>query len=184
MSALSPGLMTVAEFMNRPQPADGSKEELVRGRIVKMPPPQAEHGLLQMFLGATIFNFVRQHKLGWVLSESGAVTEDEPATVRGPDISFYRIDDYPTRPKGYFHQPPAGLVVEILSPSDRLNRVMRKVNEYLTAGVRLVWVVDPEDKVVLVYRPGLIGSEVVEGQNLESYDILPGFRLPVSELFA
>jgi Uma2 family endonuclease len=66
------------------------------------------------------------------------------------------------------------LVVEILSPSDRFNRVLRKVNEYLIAGVRLVWVVDPEDKVVLIYRPGMQALEVVEGQNLEGYDALPG----------
>ncbi len=173
--------MTVAEFMNRPQPADGSKEELVRGRIVKMPPTKAEHGLVQVQVAVSLSGFIKPTKLGWVVTESGAVTE--PVTVRGPGVAFYSIEDYPTRPSGYFHKP-ARLVVEILSPSDRTVRVIRKVNEYLTAGVRLVWVVDPEDQVIMVYRPGMQALDVVEGQNLEGYDVLPGFRLPVSELFA
>ena len=126
--------------------------------------------------------FVKQHKLGWVLTESGAMTE--PDTVRGPDVSYYSIEDYPTRPTGYFNQPPARLVVEILSPSDRTHRVMRKVNEYLTAGVRLIWIIDPEDKVVMVYRQGMVGTEVGEGETLDGFDALPGFSVPVAELFA
>ena len=181
MSVMSPVLMTVAEFMNRPQPADGSKEELVRGRIVKMPPTKAEHGIVQLEVGSRLLLYVKTHRLGWVVTESGAVTE--PDTVRGPDVAFYSIDDYPTRPTGYFHQP-ARLIVEVLSPSDRANRTLRKVNEYLTAGVLLVWVVDPEDKVVLVHQLGKQASEVVEGQNLDGYDVLPGFSLPLVELFA
>jgi Uma2 family endonuclease len=180
MSVMSP-LMTVAEFLARPQPLDGSKEELVRGRIVKMPPTKAEHGYLQSEVSGCLRDFVKPRKLGWVITECGAITE--PDTVRGPDVAFYSIVDYPTRPEGYF-ESPARLIVEILSPSDRTNRVMRTVNEYLTAGVKLVWVVDPEDKVVMVYRPGLVGKEFTEGDSLDGYDVLPGFSLPVSELFA
>jgi Uma2 family endonuclease len=181
MSVMSTPLMTVAEFMNRPQTTDGSKEELVRGRIVKMPAPQAEHGILQLEVGSRLLLYVKKQRLGWVVTESGAVTE--PDTVRGPDVAFYSIEDYPTRPTGYFHEP-ARLIVEVLSPSDRANRTLRKVNEYLAAGVRLVWVIDPEDRIVMVHQPGKQPSEVIDGQNLEGYDVLPGFSLPLAELFA
>ena len=76
------------------------------------------------------------------------------------------------------------LVIEVRSPSDRTGRLRGKIREYLSSHVRLIWVVDPTESTVMVYRPNMQGLEYTEGQALDGYDVLPGFSLPVAELFA
>src|SRR5207249_4297108 len=82
-------LLTAEEFFRLPEPPDGSKQELVRGEIVTMPPPGFRHGDVQLAIGSLLRQFVRANRLGRVTVESGVVTEDDPDTVRGPDVSFW-----------------------------------------------------------------------------------------------
>src|SRR5437763_3579 len=137
MIASQPALMTAEEFGRRSEPLDGSKEELVRGVIVMTPPPGFEHGDCQLGIGSLLRQHVRQHKLGRVVVETGVVTERDPDTVRGPDVSYWSKGSLPLdqMPREY-PDPPADLCVEVLSPNDRTTLVRQKVLEYFARGVR------------------------------------------------
>lgn len=183
MSAVAVSLLTAEEFGRRPEPADGSKEELVKGVIVTMPPPKARHGLTQMKIGWLLMNHVDPNRLGWVVTQSGTVIDRDPDTVRGPDVAFYSIARVPVFPEEYFEIAP-DLVVEVLSPDDRRGAVRAKIREYVAAGVRLVWLVDPDARTVLVYRGSLRGIEFDEADTIDGADVLPQFTCRVADFFA
>ena len=79
---------------------------------------------------------------------------------------------------------PPDLAVEVISPSDEPGDIARKKDLYRRAGVPLVWWVDPKRRMVAVYRDGELLAELGEGDELDGGDVLPGFRLPVAEIFA
>lgn len=182
MSAIATPLITAEEFGRMPDPLDGSKEELVKGVIVKMPPPKARHGRVQLKIGRLLGNLADERRLGWVVTESGTILDRDPDTVRGPDVAFYSIARQPEFPTDYFEIPP-DLVVEVLSPDDRRGAVRAKVREYVAAGVRLVWVVDPETQTVLEYRGSLRGTEYDEADTVTGADVLPEFTCRVADFF-
>jgi Uma2 family endonuclease len=177
--------ITAEEFIAMPELADGSRQELVRGEIVMLPPPGFEHGDVQLGVGSLLRQYVRSHGLGRVTVESGVITERDPDTVRGPDVAFWSKERLPLdqpRPRGY-PEAAADLCVEILSPGNRPGAVRDKVCEYLNRGVRLVWVVDPENHSVTVYRSPDEGRLLHETATLSGEDVLPGFSSRVAELF-
>ena len=182
MSSVVVHLMTAEEFARRPQPADGSKEELVRGEIEKMPPTKGIHGIVQLRFGRLIGNFADEHRLGWVVTESGVVLDRDPDTVRGPDVSFYSNARQPNPPEAYFEIPP-DLVVEVLSPDDRPGKVRDKIAQYLASGVKLVWVADPQTRSVTVYPGTLPGSKLSESDTLDGGTVLAGFTARVADFF-
>ena len=182
MATVATRLITAEEFGRMAEPIDGSKQELVKGEIEEMPPPKARHGMVQLEIGTLLRNFVKPRKLGWVVTESGTILERDPDTVRGPDVSFYSISRQPLPPEDYFEIPP-DLVVEVLSPDDRRKKVRAKIAEYLTSGVRLVWLVDPEAHTVMVYCGNTRGVEYAENDTLDGGDVLPGFTCPVADVF-
>jgi Uma2 family endonuclease len=110
---------------------------------------------------------------------------DKPQTVLVPDAAFVRRGRLPglVRPKIYIPVPP-DLAVEVRSPSDEPGELAKKLSLYRRAGVPLVWWVDPALRTVAVYRDGELVAELGEGDELDGGDIFPGFRLPVSEIFA
>jgi Uma2 family endonuclease len=176
-------LLTAEEFMLRPEPADGSQEELVEGRVVTMPPPQGDHGIVCVEVARLLANFVKPRKLGWVAgNDSDAVLSRNPDSVRGPDVAFYSIERVPARPTGYFEVPP-DLAVEVVSPSDRLLDVQQKVWQYLQCGVRLVWVINPVMKNVTVYESLDHAQVLDETKTLDGAPVLPGFTCRVGSLF-
>ncbi len=183
MTTLTTKRITAEEFAERPEPADGSREELVRGEIVTMSRPQQEHALVQFQIGWLLKNLVTPNRLGWVGGESGVLLERDPDTVRGPDVYFFSISRMPQRPRGYPDIAP-DIVVEIRSPSDRNRAIREKVREYLAAGVRLVWIVDPETQTAMVYSGNMRGVELGEDDTITGGDVLPGFACKVAEFFA
>lgn len=182
MSALATKLITAEEFAEMPDPDDGSKQELVRGEIVTMPPTKQKHGFAQFRIGWLLMNAVEPNRLGWVGGESGVVTERDPDTVRGPDVYFFSRTRFPQRPEGWADAGP-DIVVEILSPSNRRNAMRAKVGEYLAAGSSIVWVVDPDSKTVMVYTGNLRGVELGETDTITGGDVLPNFSCQVAEFF-
>ena len=183
MSAVQHPPITLDEFAKLPDPADGSKLELVRGEVVVLPPAKGRHGICCSKIGRLLGNFADTHKLGWVTSNTtGVILERGPDTVRGPDVAFWSLTRQPTIPEGYFEIPP-DLAVEVLSPDDRRKDVRAKIKEYLFYGVKLVWLVDPETRIVTVYRESPRGVELDEDDSLDCGDILPGFTCKVSDLF-
>lgn len=184
MASVDTKPITAEEFIELPDPKDGSNLELVKGEIVVMPPTGREHGEIQLAIGSLIKVFLKSHPIGRVATESGVITERDEDTVRGPDVSYYSFERLPRdrRVVGY-HDLPADLCVEVLSPSNTKKQIRDKIKEYFTAGVRMVWVVDPEDHSVTVLTSPDQGRTLYEPSELDGGDVLPGFKCQVSELF-
>ncbi len=175
-------LVTAEEFAAYPEPLDGSKQELLRGEVITMPPPQGLHGGTQALIAHLLLSVVRPRKLGWVRTESGMRMERDPDSVFGPDIAFLSISRFPTPPEGYIEIPP-DLVIEVLSPEDRRKHVREKLKNYVKNGVKVVWLVDPEMRTVTVYAGSLRGTELDEAETINGGDVLPEFSCKVAEFF-
>ena len=176
--------MTIAEFLRLPE-EDACRLELVRGQVVREPPTGARHGVVQIVLGAALHQYVSSHRLGQVMVETGYVLSRTEATVRGPDISFLARDRIQAGPWPLsLIEGAPDLAVEILSPSNRAGEIAEKVADYLAAGCRLVWVVDARRRQVTVHEPGKQATSLQVSDALDGGPVLPGFRLPLAQLFA
>jgi Uma2 family endonuclease len=175
-------LITAEEFAKIPD--DDYHYELVEGRVVRVSPPGSLHGALAVQLAALLTRHVRAHNLGAVIGEAGFKLASNPDTVRGPDVSFIRRERIPAAglPEGFWAGPP-DLAVEIRSPSDSVRKIRKRVNDYLTRGARLVWVVDSRRRTVTVYRHLLTAVTVGLDDTLDGGDVVPGFRCAVREIF-
>ena len=164
---------------------DGSRYELSRGELVPMTPIGVQHGAVVGNLHLLLGGFVKQNRLGLVGPEIGFRLARNPDTVRAPDVAF--IAKHHLSPEGIpqkFADFPPDLAVEVLSPEDAASEVLKKVEEYLSAGVPLVWVVDPATKTVTVYRSLQDIKMLSADQELDCGEVLPGFRVRVAEIFA
>lgn len=114
----------------------------------------------------------------------GDVFPDDPDRIRRPDASFIRMDRLRSGPlpQGHCDIVP-DLVVEVISPNDLYGEVEDKVEEYLAAGVRLVWVIYPPHKAFRIHRANGSVQDLKATTELTGEDVIPGFRCPVSELF-
>ncbi|MBX9580759.1 MAG: Uma2 family endonuclease [Gemmataceae bacterium] len=185
MSTVATRKLTAEEYFDLPDPPDGSKQELVRGEVVTMPNPGWEHGEVQVNVATAIKLFLKQHPIGRVAVESGVITERDDDTVRGPDVSFYSQERLPLGKRVVkYHDQPADLCVEVVSPSNSMKKLKAKAKEYLFAGVRLVWIVDPEDRTVSVIADPLEARVLEADAPLDGGDVLPGFSCKVADLFA
>jgi Uma2 family endonuclease len=176
-------LMTADELWRLPD--DHMVHELVRGELRTMAPSGSEHGFLGMRLGARLMMYVESRKLGCVFnSDTGFVLGRDPDTVRAPDTAFVSQARIPAGglPVKYFPGAP-DLAVEVISPSDTLEEVEEKVADYLAAGTRLVWVVNPRRKTVTVYRSPEAAQILRGDDELDGGDVVPGFRCAVAEVF-
>ena len=177
-------LLTAEEYFLLPEPPDGSKQELVRGKVVTMSNPGLRHGEVQLNVGVAIKLFLKSNPIGRVVVESGVITDRKPDTVRGPDVSFYSKERLPLDKEviGWHDQAP-DLCVEVVSPSNSLKQLKAKAKEYLFAGVRLVWIIDPEDRTVTIITEPLESRTLEAEATLDGGDVLPNFSCKVSDLF-
>ncbi|MGH7481180.1 MAG: Uma2 family endonuclease [Longimicrobiales bacterium] len=177
--------ITAQEFQRRPDDPEGYREELVRGRIVRSPPLMPLHGRIVVRIAERLNRFVEDHGLGVVLSDSGYGLARDPDTVRGPDVSFVSSERIPrdAYAGGYWWLGP-DLAVEVVSPSNTFAQLQEKVQDYLGAGSREVWIVDPAARRVVVHAPRGAVTIPVEQDTLEGRDLLPGFELRSDLLFA
>ena len=174
-------LMTGEELARRP---DLNPCELVNGRVVPMAPAGLIHGEVESRLDVELALYARETGSGRVLvGEVGIYTGRDPDTVRGADIVFISHERYARRGASVFLDVAPELVVEILSPEDRPGQVNDKIREYLAAGVDRIWFVNPRRRSVLVYRSSGQVEALEVGDTLRDEEILPGFALPLSELF-
>jgi Uma2 family endonuclease/ADP-ribose pyrophosphatase YjhB (NUDIX family) len=158
--------------------------ELVKGKIVHRKPSEYTHGIIEAIIGALLGSFSRQHKLGQALSGGiGIYTTYNPDTVRAADIAFISNERLrQAKPKGYLDVAPE-LVVEVMSPDDTWNEIHEKLEEYFEVGVLIVWVVDPQREEIHVYRSLDDRTRLTTADELTAEDVLPGFRVPVAEIF-
>jgi len=177
-------LLTADEFMA----ADLGDEnfELVRGRVVLIPPGTPEHGLYCASVCFALGSFGRKTRYGYAISNSCPIlTERNPDTVRGVDVCFYSDARWPRSQLGQSLPPvPPDVAVEVFSPGSRPGEMLKRVSEYFEIGTLLVWVVYPASRSLMIYRPGdetpiTLGEDAI----LENLPELPGFRCPVSDFF-
>lgn len=183
MSTTADKLLTVEEYAKLPEL--GYPNELVRGRIVRMNPPQSRHGQVCSRADRIIGNFADKHDRGHVLSnDSGVITERSPDTLRGADVAFYSFDRVPKGPlgEGYIEVAP-DVVLEVLSKFDRWPKVLAKVAEYLGAGVRVVCVLDPKKATAQLHRPDGDIEILDASQTLRLPELGDTFAEPVDRFF-
>jgi Uma2 family endonuclease len=185
MSTATSQLLSAEEYFKLPNPQDGSKQELVRGKVVTMSNPGWWHGEVQVNVAFAIKLFLKSNAIGRVAVESGVITDRKPDTVRGPDVSYYNKERLPLDKEliGWHDQAP-DLCVEVVSPSNTKKVMRAKIKEYFFAGVQVVWVVDPEDRSVTILKAPDEGRTLYDDAVLDGGDVLPGFSCKVSDLFA
>ena len=149
-----------------------------------MSPAGFRHGRFAAEIAAAVANFVKPRGLGVVTgAETGFFIARDPDTVRAPDVGFVRADRLAgIEPAGFFPGAP-DVAVEVLSPSDRASEVNAKVRDWLDAGSRMVWVVDPENQTVAVYSSPSGAVILGASETLLGGEVLPGFTLPLGEIF-
>jgi Uma2 family endonuclease len=172
---------TPEEYLALP---DRDRFELVEGRLVEVP-----MSMLSSWVGSQVNrilgDFVVRNDLGWVfMADNLYRCFSDPGKFRKPDVSFIRRErmTWEQLGQGYATIPP-DLAVEVTSPNDLLHEVEEKVQEYLDAGVRLVWVVNPDLRAVRVHRPNGTITGLRERDELSGEDVVPGFGCAVSAIF-
>jgi len=173
---MSPGaaLMTADELFRTSIP--DKRVELVRGTLQVREPAGWTHGLVAMRLGTELAACAKRTGAGGVFAaETGFKLATNPDTVRAPDVAFVTQDRMlPPGTIGYPALAP-DLVVEVLSSDERPGEVLAKVADWLSAGTRLVWVIDPERRLARVYRHDGTEASVTGAEALDGKDVLPGF---------
>jgi len=173
--------MTETDLMNVED--DTCRHELVAGMIVAEPFPTARHDRTFRRLLHVLSDFVEANGLGEVFGETGYVLARNPDTIRGPDLSFVSRERLASFDDGRFFSGAPDLAIEILSPSNRPGELHGKVGDYLAAGARLVWVIDPARTTVTTYRTLLAPRRLGPGDTLDGDDVLPGLAIPIESLF-
>ncbi|MEZ6061229.1 MAG: Uma2 family endonuclease [Planctomycetaceae bacterium] len=174
-------LVTASELL-----ANHSRQrcELIRGEVKLMSPAGSRHGWVAASVGRILGNFVLDRKLGHVFgAETGFVIESDPDTVRAPDAAFVRIGRVSGRiPSGYFPGAP-DLAVEVVSPGDTSTEVHQKAEQWLRSGASVVWLIDPTRETGAVCRLEDGEFHLRSVRELAAPELLPGFSLPVHDLF-
>lgn len=158
--------------------------ELVGGRLRVMSPAGGRHGRIAARITGRLDPFVESTNCGAVLAaETGFLIASEPDTVRAPDVAFVGADRVHLIPERGFVKGYPDLAVEVLSPDDRRADIDEKAADWLAAGTRIVWVVDPGARTITVHRAGVAPRIVGAGGTVTGEDVLPGFVLPVDVPF-
>jgi Uma2 family endonuclease len=171
-------LMTADELYQLPN--DGNRYELIRGELRKtMSPTGFEHGDVELGIGSSLRAHVKKRRLGKVVAgDVGFRIHRGPDTVLGPDVAFVRSERV-VKTRKFFDGPP-DLVIEVVSPGDSYTEVEEKAADWLRHGTRAVIVVDPARRSVRIHRSG----EVVNVTDAIAVDdVVPGWSLPLSEIF-
>ena len=180
-------LLTADEFFRHPAAREAS--ELVRGEIRMMSPAGGRHGVLALRIARLLAEHVEARGLGIVFGDNVGyrlpIPGDDEDTVRAPDASFVRAGRLPDDevPVGFLPLAP-DLAVEVLSPDETAAQLVERMDDYLAAGTRLLWVVDPDRRTVAIYSPVAPVRSLRAGDVLDGGDVVPGFAVPVVGLFA
>jgi Uma2 family endonuclease len=169
--------MTADELLQLPD--DGMRYELVEGELRKMSPAGARHGRVSAEIVWSLMDHMKRQRTGAVYSsETGFRISRQPDTVRAPDAAYVRSERV-TDTAGFFDGPPDA-AFEVVSPGDTYTEIEEKTLAWLRAGTKIVVVVDPRTKTARVHRPGSASNAE---DVIEIDDVIPGWRLPLAELF-
>lgn len=175
--------VSVAEFLALPNDKDF---ELVNGQLVEHR-MGFESSHIALHLSVLLYLYNQSHRLGWVQGSDCGYTlplAEEP-TVRKPDVSFVSFQRLPAAggfPTGYPTLAP-DLAAEVLSPNDLASEVEAKIEDYLQAGVKLIWIINPPTRSAQILRQDGTVARLVESDSLDGEDVLPGFTCRLGSLF-
>ena len=180
-------LLTADEFYEFCCHNDG-RYELVDGEVVEMAPANEQHGAAALNIGGAFLNYSRQHGIGRATVETGHVLRRGPDTVRGPDVTFFLAGkDEWERLSNRFSSVAPDIAVEVVSPSNTAAEIRRKVAEYLAAGSQRVWAVYAatrrNPRRVIVHRADGTAITYSGDDVITDEELLPGFSLPLSDIF-
>lgn len=165
--------------------SNGPTCELIDGVLVEKAMGDRE-SMLGVYIGRLISNHIAQDDLGVVLGSDGFIRMGE-GLVRAPDVTFIPWSAFPNgeipEDEAYWSVAP-GLIVEVLSPGNTRAEIDRKMNEFFAVGCKLAWVIDPRAKTAKVYTSAKRFKELDATGTLDGGKVLPGFKLPLAELFA
>ena len=149
-----------------------------------MAPAGDVHGDMAMGVGGWMRVHADQNDLGKVFAaETGFILETNPDLVRAPDAAFVKQERLSIGMKGRYFPAAPDIALEVVSPNDTASDVQDKIQDWLTHGVRLVWVVDPKSRTLTVYRPDGTANVLKPKDTLSGEDVLPGFAYPLAKLF-
>ncbi|MGE3855227.1 MAG: Uma2 family endonuclease [Planctomycetota bacterium] len=169
--------LTVEQFLDLPDTDD--RHELVNGRLTIMPPPEFPHAQVQFNIGGALHYWIRTIGRGRGLGEVACHLAE--GLVRAPDLCW--VEHLPEGGSPRKLEGAPDLVIEIRSPRDSWKAMTDKAAEYLTHGGRLVWLIDPERRLVEVHRNDASPLTLTESDALQGGDVLPGFSIGVAEIF-
>jgi Uma2 family endonuclease len=174
-------LLTVREVEESPPEGHW---ELIDGELVPLAPAGLKSSTTGHRIGRLVGNYVDEHDLGMMTNaEGGFVLFSDRETLIAPEIAFIRKDRVPPEEEhNHFPRLAPDLVVEILSPSDRLASALGKVSLYLQAGVHVVWLVDPVKRTILLFTGDANPVTLEERDTLDGGEVLPGFSIRVADL--
>ena len=171
-----PTTMTLAEFLENDVPG----YEYAKGELIPMSPATRRHGKISVSIIRYLDRYVYENGLGEVYTAETTFQVGE--RVMKPDVAFVSTDRLDVDEDKTFPIPP-DLAIEVVSPTDVHYRIVRKTFDYLAAGTRLVWVLDPVAKTVTVYRSKSDIELLTPEATLTGEDVVPGFTCPVGQLF-
>lgn len=181
--------MTIQEFMER---YEEQPFELIRGEIWEMSPVKFGHSESAKIIYDGIYDYLKENPIGAVYSETVFILEDKTDWVDGsrvPDVMYVeqtRLDQYRAANPDYRDKPLVlvpDLVIEVISPKDSYSKVNEKIEAYLSDGVRLLWIVDPQRKTIAVYEGSDTPKTLREGDVLSGGAVLVGFEMGVDTVF-
>ena len=176
-------LLTAGDFFRLYSHRDG-RYELVQGEVVEMAPVNNEHGEVASNIDTAFNLYSRERGSGRARVETGYRLRQDPDTLRSPDVSYWisapRGVDARTRS---FVSGAPDIAVEVVSPSDTAGEIEQKVHEYLEAGSQRVWVVYPATRSVRIHRPDGTAMTYAGDHVIGDEELLPGFSLPLAEVF-
>ncbi len=179
--AIQDRLYTAQDLADMPD--DGKIYELHNGVLIEVAGSKIRQSRLAMWLGHLLLSFIQQHKLGGIVTGAdGSVVLNEYNT-RIPDVSYISPDRAKLQDDDGYIQGAPDLAIEVVSPSNSAPEMQQRAGEYLAAGARLVWIVNPILRTVDIYQPHgmrtvLSGEDILDGS-----DVLPGLTLPLREVF-
>jgi Uma2 family endonuclease len=172
--------ITLDEFMNLKE--DKPALEFACGEVTQKPMPDRSHSRIQFFLAVVLGQFLARTPIGQGFTEFRCIFGSAGRErVFVPDVVYVRNERLGT--DRYLRTAP-DLAIEILSPDQPMARFLDKIQFYLLNGVQLVWVIDPTSSTIAVLAPGQEGRTLMAGDTLDGGHVLPGFSIPVDDVFA
>ena len=180
----TPGTATEADVIRIVESADKRLVELVDGTLVEKAMGQRESRIAGELIYLLI-SYMKQHDIGWVSCPDG-MARMRGGNVREPDVSVFPWSMYPdgVMPREKVASVAPQLAVEVLSESNTVAEIAKKLREYFASGTTLAWVIDPEKCVAKVYTSAATFTTLDEVGILDGGEVVPGFRCPLADLYA